>query len=817
MKWQKKHPAKEQAEPPALSAGNGGVGDDEKAKERHIIVKFLPSSWRHGWLYGLFLVAATLIAYGPVWHAGFIWDDDTFLTDNPVIKSADGLYRLWCTASTPDYFPMTSSLLWLEWRLWGKNPLGYHLVNVLLHALSAVLLWRVLQGLKIPGAMLAAALFALHPVNVESVAWITERKNTLAMFFYLGALLSWLQFEDSGKGRWHGLALAGFALALLSKTAVAPLPFVLLGLAWWRRGRVGGKDVRRIVPFFVMAAVLGLVTVWFQYHRAIGPEVVRADGFWSRLAGAGWAVWFYLYKAWLPLKLMFVYPRWQIEAGNVLSYIPLLVLAAVFVLGWRSGRPWGKALCFGLGYFVVMLLPVLGFVNIYFMDYSLVSDHWQYFAMIGPLALAAAGIETALAALTGANKWVTGVCCATLLAGLGALTWKQCGVYADSETLWQTTLGLNPNAWMAHNNLGYDLLFKKGQVNEAMTHFKKALELKPDDAQAHNNLGVCLSREGRMDEAIAQYEKALEIRPNYPQAHNDLGLCFFLKGRMEAAIVQYKKALELQPAYADAHYNLGNILGQQGHTDEAITHYQKALELNPDFAAARVNLGNSLSQLGRINEAIAQFQKAVELKPDDAEVHYNLGNSLSQLGRMNEAIAQFQKAVELKPDDADAQSNLGGCYFQLGRMNEAIAHYQIVLKLKPASAETQNNLGLSFFLAGRMDEAILHYQKALQIKPDYAEGEKNLAWVLATCPQAGLRNGNRALQLAQQANKLTGGGNPIVLHTLAAAFAEVGRFGDAVQTVQKAIELARTAGQQDLAAQFNGELERYKAGLAFHQ
>ena len=265
MNWQKKRPANEEANPPVLSAGKPGVGDGERVKESHGIEGLLPSSWRHDWLLGLFLVAASLIAYQPVWHAGFIWDDDSFLTNNPVIKSANGLYRLWFTASTPDYYPMTYGMLWLEWRLWANNPLGYHLVNVLLHGLSAVLLWRVLLRLKIPGALLAAALFALHPVNVESVAWITERKNTLCMFFYVGTLLSWLRFEDSGRRRWYGLALAGFALALLSKTAVAPLPVVLLGMAWWRRERVEWKDVRRVVPFFVIAVVLGLVTVSFQY------------------------------------------------------------------------------------------------------------------------------------------------------------------------------------------------------------------------------------------------------------------------------------------------------------------------------------------------------------------------------------------------------------------------------------------------------------------------------------------------------------------------------------------------------------------------
>jgi tetratricopeptide (TPR) repeat protein len=633
MKWQKNRPAKKEAELPALSAGAPGVGDGAEAMEGHDIMEFLPSSWRCGWLVGLFLVAVTIIAYQPVWHAGFIWDDDTFLTDNPVIKRADGLYRLWFTASTPDYFPMTSSMLWLEWRLWADHPLGYHLVNVLLHAFSAVLLWRVLLRLNIPGALLAAALFALHPVNVESVAWITERKNTLCMFFYAGTLLAWLKFEDSGRRRWCWLALAGFALALLSKTAVAPLPVVLLGIAWWRRGRVGWKDVRRVVPFFLIAAALGLVTVWFQNYQTITHDVVRTDGFWSRLAGAGWAVWFYLYKAVLPLNLAFIYPRWQIDARNVLTYLPLVILAAAaFFLCWRCRRGWGKALFFGLAYFVVMLLPILGFLNIYFMRYSLVADHWEYFAIIGPIALAAALIRRPVVA-------------AALLLALGALTWKQCGMYANVETLWQATLRLNPNSWLAQYNLG-----------------------------------LVFTQQGRMDEAISQYQKALQIKPDY----------------------------------ADAHNNLGNVLLQMGRVDEAILHFQKALEIKPDFAEAR------------------------------------------------------------------------------------------------------NNLGSALFRQGRMDEAIWQYQKALEIKPDFAEARNNLAWLLATCPQASLRNGNKAVELARQANALTGGTNPVVLGTLAADFAETGRFSEAVQIAQRALNLAGAQSKARLAGQLRFEMKLFQAGSPFH-
>ena len=417
------------------------------------IAGLLQSSRIPDWLLGLLLIGAVIIVYLPVWHAGFIWDDDTFLVNNPLIKLSNGLYQFWLTTRAPDFFPLTSTTLWLEWRLWGMNPLGYHAVNVLLHALSAVLIWRVLTHLRIPGAWLAAALFAVHPVNVESVAWITERKNTLAMLFYVMSLLYYLRFEDTDRWRWYGMALGSFVLALLSKTAVVPLPIVLLGLAWWQRDRISSRDVRLTLPFFGVALLLGLITIWFQSHNAIGSDIIRADSFWSRLAGAGWAIWFYLYKALLPVNLIFVYPKWQIDATKLLSYVPLLLLPAVAVVLWRYRKGWGKAWLFGLGYFVVMLLPVLGFRDIYFMRYSLVADHWQYFSIMGPIGLAAAGITWASDRLQKRNIFLGPIFSSILLLVLGVLTWRQTCNYSDIETLWDMTIARNPACVLARNDL----------------------------------------------------------------------------------------------------------------------------------------------------------------------------------------------------------------------------------------------------------------------------------------------------------------------------------------------------------------------------
>jgi Tfp pilus assembly protein PilF len=681
------------------------------------------------WLPGTLLVLVTMLAYLPVWHAGFIWDDDAFLTDNPLIKAPDGLYQFWCTTNAPDYFPMTSTTLWLEWRLWGMNAVGYHVVNVLLHATSSVLLWRVLVRLKIPGGWLAAAIFAVHPVNAESVVWIAERKNTLTMFFYAWVLFGYLRFEDTGRKLWYGLGLGAFALALLSKTAVTPLPFVLLGLAWWRRGLITRRDVWRVLPFFIMAGLLGLITVWFQYHRAIGHDIVRTDNFYSRLAGTGWAIWFYLGKALWPQNLIFVYPRWNIEATKPLAYLPDLLLMAVVAVCWHYRRRWGRPIFFALGYFVVMLLPVLGFLNIYFMRYSLVADHWQYFSILAPITLMAAGLTVAWKSWGKANLCLGIVVGGALVFTLGALTWKQSHIYANVETLWQDTLTKNPACWLAHNNLG-EFLDKHNQTDAAFSQFQEAIRLQPDSAEAHNNLGKILNQQGQTDAAISQIQTALRLKPDFADAHNNLGVILTKQDQNDAAISQFQEAIRLKPDHAEAHNNLGIVLAKQNQNDAAISQFREAIRLNPDYAEAHNNLGSALFGQGQTDAAISQYQQAIRLNHDIAEAYYNLGFALGKKDQNGAAASQFQEVIRLKPDDTDAHYYLGIALDKLGRNDEAIREFQETIRQNPDAPDAHNHLGVALARKGQTAEAIHQFQEAIHLKPDFTEANYNLGKAL---------------------------------------------------------------------------------------
>ena len=554
----------------------------------------MPSWLSRDWLWGLLLVLAVIVTYSPVWWAGYVWDDDGLVTANPCIVGPLGLKEIW-TTSAADICPLTLTTFWLEHALWGLAPLPYHLVNVVEHAACSVLLWRVLRGLQVPGAWLGAALWALHPVNVESVAWISEMKNTQSCLFFLLSILFFVRWLGTKKNqKWcdwnYALTLLFAALAMTSKSSTVILPVVLCLCAWWREGRWRWRNLMKVGLIFLMSIVATVVSIWTQSLRIATITDQQWVRTWpQRLAAAGDAVWFYLGKLLWPHPLITIYPRWYIDASSWISYLPLVAMTMVLSLLWLKRASWLRPCFFTLAYFLTALLPGLGLADNSIFRYSLVFDHFQYLASMGPLALAGAGLVRLADFVIPGSPWLRGISCAGMLLILGILSWCQSGIYENKETIWTDTLTKNPNCWIGYYNLG-EVFALKGQV----------------------------------DEAIIQFQKALEINPKYAEAHNNLGFALFQKGQVDGAIDEFQKALEINPKKAETHYNLGTILFQKGQVDEAIAQYSKALEINPDSAEAHNNLGIAFFRKGRMAEAIAQFQEALRLNPDYTDAKNNL-------------------------------------------------------------------------------------------------------------------------------------------------------------------------------------------------
>ena len=826
--------------------------------------------WLRNGCMALLLVVMTVVAYWPALHGGFVWDDDVHISDNGALRSLEGLWAIWFKpGATCQYYPLTFTGFWVGYQLWGLNPLGYHLLNVLLHGLVAVLLWQVLARVKVRGAWLAGALFALHPVCVMSAAWMTELKNTLSAALALGAGLAYLRFAglgtyeradlDSGKvdnpgagrcWRFYALSLGLFQLALFAKSAVSFLPVSLVLVTWWRArpGRaLQWRDVWPLLPMLGLAAGMGKLTFHIEHlFGASGREFNL--GFLERGLVSGRAFWFYLGKLFFPCQLTFVYERWQVDAHAVRQYLYPVAMAGVLGWAWWQRRRLGRGLFVALLHFYVCTSLLILLVALYRTRYSFVSDHWQYFGCMSIMAVTAAGITTGLDRFQKGSSFLKPALGSGLLLVLGVLTWRQCGMYTDLETLWRTTLAANPHCSMAHTNLG-DLLMHGGKLDEAIIHFHEALEADPDDEVAYNNLGNALLQKGQVTEAIADYRKALELQPDYAKAHYNLGNTLLQQGRVteaighfqraleiqpdlfeahnslgsallqtsqaDEAIAHYQKALELQPDFAEAHYNLGNALLQKGQADEAIAQLQKALEIQPNFAKAHNNMGTALLQRGQANEAITHFRKALAIQPDNAEAHNNLGTALLQRGQANEAITHFRKALAIQPDNAEAHNNLGWLLLQNGHLDEAIAHFQAVLSIQPGIALTHNNLAIALLRKGRAREAIAQYQAFLKMQPDNARILSDLAWVLATWPETSIRNGEQAIDLAQRANQLSGGQDPVILRTLAAAYAEGGQFAEAATTAQRAMQLADAQSDTALGDALRAQVKLYQAGSAF--
>jgi tetratricopeptide (TPR) repeat protein len=783
-----------------------------------------------GILVPVLLGVVVVAVYWPALWGDFLWDDDLYVHENRLLREPDGLWRIWFTTDfESQFFPLTITVLRFAYQLWGLETFGYHVLNVAVHLLNGFLVWTLLARLEIRGAGVAAAVFLLHPVQVESVAWITELKNVMSTTFYLLAIRAYLRFEDTSDWRWYLVVLVVFVLGLASKTVVCTLPGALVVLRWWR-GKPFGLRELALVPLLVIGVSAGLFVAWMETSHigTIGPLFDFSLA--QRVLIAGRALWFYLGKLVVPVGLAFSYPRWDLDPADPWQW--MWVLGVLVVAGglWLGRERLGRGPAAGFAFFTVVLSPMLGFVNYYTMRYSFVADHYQYLACLGPITVATAAASTLLgradtearAPRRRIGQALAGVVAVMVLAALASLTWRQAHAYVDAEALWRDTIAKNPGSWMGHNNLG-NLLVDQGQVDQGLALFERSRELNPDYADPYSNIGGILVRRGRAEEALAYFERAIALEPDTADFRYNLAVALTQLDRVDEAMETFENVLARVPRHAPAHNNLALLLAERGALDDAIAHYRIAVEEAPNEAGFRENLADALvlaedyagaaaeyraalrlrpedpalheglagalGTLGQRDDAIAEYNRALALAPDMPAARYNLAVHLAAAGRLDEAATQYREALRLDPEDAATANNLGAVLLSLGDTDGAIEHFGAALRLDPNDPQVRNNLALTLHRVGRVDQGITVLEEGIARTPAAATLLNSLAWIRATTPAAQWRDGGEAVRLAERACALTDEATPDYLDTLAAAYAEAGRFPDAVRTITQALDL----------------------------
>ncbi|MCJ7525357.1 MAG: tetratricopeptide repeat protein [Candidatus Aminicenantes bacterium] len=693
------------------------------------------SFFRRKTLYqGLLLILLVFIMYFPVLKADYIWDDDAYVVNNRNLQNTQGLTRIWLEPKTsPQYYPLVFSSFWIERQLFGLNPHISHLLNVCLHIFNALLLWAVLRFLGVGAAFFIALVFAIHPVHLESVAWITERKNVLSAFFYLLSMLAYLYYSlppitFAAKTRWRSIALylTGmflFVCALLSKTVTATLPMILLSILWWKKEKLKKWDWLAIFPMFILGIVFGLSTVWLEVHHvgALGEEWNLSIV--SRFLIAGRAVWFYIGKIIWPQALSFIYPRWFIDPSDIRQYIYPLALLLIGLGLWFFRKKTGKESLVAVFFFLCSIFPALGFFNVYPMQFSYVADHFQYLASIGIIALVIVCLKNTLSKLK-LNKFQY-VLMMTLVLSLIYVGRREGGKYNNLETLWNDTIIKNGDCWMAYNNLG-TLKIKQKKYAEARKYFNEVLKIKPGFAIAFNNLGMTWMHEGNLKQAKENFFKAIAGNSLYAEAYNNLGVALGREQNFSEAIINYQYTLKIDPQYVMAHYNLANVWSRRNDFKEAEKHYREAIRIRPDFAMAYYYYGVSLLRQGRQQEALQNLAIAFGLKPDFSFGYFQVGNFFMEQGKTSDAITHYSKAIEIDPDYAEAHCNLGTALLKQFQLESAIDHFRNALHIKPNYAAAENNLGYALERQGKLEEAIPHYIQALKLAPNYQKAKENL-------------------------------------------------------------------------------------------
>ncbi|MCC7406776.1 MAG: tetratricopeptide repeat protein [Phycisphaeraceae bacterium] len=700
------------------------------------IVQRLAEIWRRpGWVGAAAIAVITLAAYGPAYVAGFVYDDAMHITISPTLtRSWDSLAKIWFSpAWTPQYYPITHTLWWLEYQLWGFNPMGYHVVNVLLHAGAAVLLWRLLVLLELDrrAALLAAAVFALHPVHVESAAFVSELKNVLSGVFYLSAAICCWRFDEARRavderrgeaGRWYAAAAGLFVAGLLCKTITASLPAAVLLVIWWKRGRLTWRDVTPLLPFFVVGAGLGATTAWLERHQ-IGTALFPEEfGFTpaQRVLIAGRAVCFYLGTLIWPAGLTIHYPRWTLDVGSWSAWTYPVCVAAVVVGLWVWRRRIGRGPAAAALFFIGTLFPALGFVDVYPFRFSFVADHYQYLASIGPLTL------LAVLWVRGWDRWrgaSAGVAAALpVLVLLGALTWRHAMTFRDEQTLWEDALVKNPSSWLAHVNLSA-VWMNGGETERALSEMGAAVALRPDLTEWRNRYASLLASLDRDEEAEAYLRAMVERGQADGMTHANLSAYLVRRGDIEGALREARLAMRTARDPRMVQWTEGVVLLAAGRPREAKASLDAAAEAAPLRSEIHRYLAQAQFMLGQSDAAIASLKTAARILPHDVELQVDLADTLIQYGRGVEAIGPLLNAVEAAPTSAGLRVVLGRQLMAAGRLKQGLRQLLRARDLTPKDAEVLYELARAQAEVGRRDDAMANAQEAMMLANGQRRGQ----------------------------------------------------------------------------------------------
>jgi Flp pilus assembly protein TadD len=761
-----------------------------------------PGKWgQRDWLLAALLVAAVFLTYSPLWHSGFInFDDNVYITQNPAVLA--GLNRAgfrwdWTTTHAANWHPLTWLSLQLDAQLYGSEPWGYHLTNVLLHLANTLLVFAFLRRMTraaVPSACVAA-LFAIHPLHVESVAWIAERKDVLSAFFGLVALWAYARYAEAPSlGRYLGVALA-MVLSLLAKPMMVTLPAVLLLLDYWpllRWRPHGGPGpqadpsqkpvpLRQLIveklPLVALAVASCIVTMWAQ-SRGGAVRSLAVLPLSSRLANALVSYAEYLRQMAAPVDLALLYLHPGVQLGTAMLAGAFLTVMTAVVLLW--GRRY-RYLPVGWFWYLGTLVPVIGLVQV---GTQARADRYTYLPLIGIFVLLVWGLTD----LT--RRWhllvrpkgrtIAGALVTSVFAYLILTAWTQAHYWQDSASIWAHTLDLMPDNWVAHNSMGTALL-EQGDGETAEAHFREAVRLEPNAPQPRANLGAMMLEQGNMEEAEAQLRAALENDPQEPQRYAGLGAALTKLGRFPEAETVFRKALRLAPDDSQIRANLGIALMQQGKSAEA-TEQWRSIGLDSKAGQARSNIGVYLLSLGKLNEAESQLREALQVDPRLVKAHFNLGLVLLARHDAGRSLACFQRAVMLEP-------------------NNALYHRFLALALNEQ---------------GHAAQAQAEYRQALQLDPSWPEAATKKAWLLATSADPHRRNGRLAVLEAEQVRQAVGEPDPRALDALAAAYAEVGQFNEAAAMARQAQSRASAFGQMELVRQIGERLRLFEHNRPYH-